>query len=503
MKTKKTVIAVLAAVLVTAFIIGCNVPLDNANIEESEKQTAPAPASASVGKTTVRLNVMNSNFDARTVRPTTLPTLLTDFDYFKLGIVGSTAGAVTLPDYSGNGSGAGDIDYSDYFNNASLTAFKIDLDVGQKYTFTLTGYKHTNDGMNDIYTAQAIGTGVTADPLAITGTVNIILKEIVNGTSTGTFAWNVGTTFTDPVAGTSTAYGSASLSLYALTDLNTPISAVNNVNLLTTGNSSASIASGYYKMVITLSKQYYQTVYVQEIVHIFGGFTSSYAQALPNLRSTRHTITYDYSTDSGYNSGTSSNLTDEYLTHGVAFSTLTSLSTKPTHSDSSNYIFNQWYKEYDTTTNPGNPELKQPLVLTDLALKPITLFAGWMNRTEVQVDVSVSLGFPTAYNPNITGQVSSFNQSAGTFTITITVNTLGAYDTFELYKDDNSTTPIATATTSGGDTYADLVITRTLNSSTVNWWQAGNHIVTLIVSNSSNPAGTQDSVECTITCNVP
>jgi len=507
MNTKKTIITVLTVVLVTAFIIGCNIPLENANkinIDESVIQPASADnQSAPVEKIRIRLNVLNSDTNPRTVRPSGLPTGTADFDFFKLSILGSNSGPVALPDNSGGGSGPGDVDYGDYFNYASLGAFSIDLTSGQQYTFTLTGYKFTYvDGTADIYTEQAVGVGATPAPLSVAGTVNIALKEIVNGTAPGTFSWNVNTTFTDPVAGTSTSYGTATISLYTLSDtaLISPLTQVSNINLLSNANNTAtgiSVPSGYYKMIITLTKTNYQTVYVQEIVHIFAGFTTTYAQALPALRSTLHKITYDYSTDTGYNSGTSTNLLSENLNHGAAFSTLTTLSSnKPVHSSPATNQFNQWY-----TVNTAGL-LSSPLDTTGLALKPITLYAGWTTISQIQVTLNPTFAFTGQYDPNLLVAASSFDQTDTVINFTITVKNFGDYDTFTLYKDESATQIITSGVVADPENDTDLAITVSLaySSANVNWWQIGDHVFYLVATNSSNPTKISDSIEYTLTC---
>jgi len=500
MKTKKTVIAVLVAALVIALIIGCNISQDNEIIDLGGKLGEKQSATTADDLVTVRLNVNASNVPPRTIIPTTVPTQLSDFDYFTLQIIKDNGDNTTSSiDLSTGG-------YNTFFDNTKLGAFSISLASGFYYKFTLIGYEYDSGGL----TYTAIAAGEKTQSISAAGAVNIVLKEITDGTGTGTFQWDVNIEFDDPLdPGNDVPYETANLTLTNLKGgsvfFNPPTNDISILDLLDDGalgdnhTGSIPVPSGYYKMVIELGKPGYQTVYVQEIVHIYaGGFVSEYDRPLPNLRSNLHKITFNYAADSS-----SSGLTPyENIAHGKAYNAASGglQNTSPAHSNSSGFIFERWH----TSAITGNTVTDNASILdyNTLVIKPVTLYAKWTATSNVNVNLSVSVGFTGSYDPDISKKgvgVGSFSQGSASFDITLVINNPASYDTFSWYKDTDKNTPIVTKVVGTDLDPYEAQIAYSLNAGGVDWWQTGKHTIILIVSD-SHGALAENSGKFEITC---
>jgi len=471
MKTKKTLIAVLTATLiVTAFVIGCNVQLDNTDSDNWDK-TAPE------GKTKVRLNLASFNSKARTLAPSSasFPTSLTDFDHFILEIYDETNLASVTP----NSPFDGDF----YETDLTSDTLTVELATGADYTFTIIGYKSAT---------EAIAIGILKEEnISAAATLSITLKEIVNGTGTGTFAWTgLNTTFLDPVAGGALAYTTATLTLTNLGAGASPSPAT-----LTAANGSLTPVSGYYKMVIQLGRADYQTVYVQDIVYIYAGFTTTYSGPLPALRSTKHVLTYNYGKDANPVPASETRTTSiSDINHGTVVSAVSGHVAIPTYEDNisatDTYVFEKWYK---TGTAPYyTTDLSDPLVATDRVLGPMTLYAGWILLTDVNVSIELDVAFTEGFTPTITPTVTSFTHGSYTLNIQLAVSPASGYDVIKWYKDTSPTVLI-------GNT-SIINIGYTLDNTNVDWWQAGDHYVYLELSSSTNALPPQGGT-VKITCN--
>jgi len=124
-------------------------------------------------------------------------------------------------------------------------------------------------------------------------------------------------------------------------------------------------------------------------------------------------------------------------------------------------------------------------------IKPITLYANWVPLGKVNVDLDVGLGFPEEYDPNISADINSFSQDSASFTITLTVGDTSTYNRFEWYADTSKSVLL--------DTGDEITIDYALDATNVDWWQAGDHVITLLVYHSSSPS-IKYSAEITITC---
>jgi uncharacterized repeat protein (TIGR02543 family) len=468
MKTRKTVITVLSAALVIALIISCSALLDSSSLDlVKEEQIAPP------GKTLVRFNLMNLN--SRTILPdTSAITDENDFDHFTVEILDGSAVDVTPAALQG-----------DLTLTELTTAFP--LDSGDTYEFTVIAW-------DDSTIAVALALGTTSLNLTTASTVNIVLKEIVNGVDEGLFAWDVVTTFTNPLGGATVPYTTALLTLIDLSS-GDPVTTLDGYDLLTGSQNQGdeSVPSGYYKMVIELGRtagaQTYQTVYVQDMIHIWAGFTSTYDKTLPNLRSTYHLVEYEYNDAGNALIGTRP---DVGVTHGGNIPAAHFVPANNPHTTATpgpaTFMFGGWYTDDTTFLNQ--------ITAASMIIKPLNLYAKWNAVTSVNVDFDISVGFSTGYDPDIFAAVTSYNQTANSFNILVTINNTSSFDTFEWYDDIDDTTPIGTST-SGTPTFT---LTYALAAGTANWWQAGAHVLTLVVYDSTDLSGMKYSAEFTVTC---
>jgi hypothetical protein len=130
-----------------------------------------------------------------------------------------------------------------------------------------------------------------------------------------------------------------------------------------------------------------------------------------------------------------------------------------------------------------------------------TLSAGTLVVIPNTVAVDVS-GLTNAFTghgivPNITG-TATYSQSSASITITLTVTNGTNYSSFEWRGENGSVlTTTATQTVTGQGTASITIVAAQADAS--NWYQAGTHIITLIVT--EKESGVKLSGTGTITCN--
>jgi len=424
MKTKKVLIAVLTAALVTAFIIGCDVLSDITNLDTGTEQSAPD------GKVNVRINVGNSKSNARTILPTTDDyNDPGDFAYFLLFVHDDTANSnVSLTSTPFNSY----FQYSAFTNSITLTA-------AHYYTFTV--FACNNNAGNATTRYMAWGASESTEINNNTSdAVNIELKEIIGTTlpgtwsaydTDGTFSWNPNVS----------AYEIALLTLTSVKTGLPVVGGVNGLDLLDNSGAdndgSIEIPSGYYTLVLQLGKEDHQTVNVREMVHIWSGLETIYAPPsidLPVLRSTLHTVTFDYTSD---DQGVSeSRPRTKTITHALSFSAvlakpIPAVNTTPVHTDPLNNYFDGWFTD--------NTPFNHALVPAALVVRDATLYAKWMPKG-IPVPSDFDITKNEQYNDDPIEQISiepkdgksdgaitkyydggAFSSAPGTYTVTFDV----------------------------------------------------------------------------------
>jgi uncharacterized repeat protein (TIGR02543 family) len=425
MKTKKAIITVLTAALITALMIGCFAPFDSAN------NGADGDQPASEAKTMVRLSFADSS--ARTLLPTTTgKTQASNFAWFKLKITNK----------------AGDVDASPtpptdatHWTYVELTATTnvISLAAGNyKFEVYATDNKTVNLAYGFVDNKNISGTD---------DTVSITLKEIINNTDPGTFAWNLDVT--------TNGYTFATLNLAPIGDPDNPIRTVDLTS--TNAGNDATVPSGYYRIVTELRKANCQTVFVRETVHIYAGFTSTYNATLPVLKSTVRVVNYNYGTDNPAGGRT----TTENLTLGDVI--LTAITNKnPAHSSPASYDFDAWY--YDSTTTTEKVGATDKIIET-----PITLYAKWKDKV---TPYSLSLVWSgTKYSVANNGSSAVYNIADGTFDISLKVTITGGSPGTISWHVDHSGTVLGT-----GNDFTDQY-----DTDNIGWWILGPFTITVYV----------------------
>jgi len=386
---------VLTVALFTAFMIACNVPLEDTSVEivkeAKEKPVVPK------GKIKVRLSLADSGLGARTVYPTGTGAYVraSDFPFFLLkvynGATDVTPNAAPFNTY---------FIYSDFD-----TTLVLDGDAGTSghYYFAVIACDsdHAPISPAPVPVYLAFGSrewvieadNVTEDPNDdlpdvipnVTITLSQIVGDVPSKFSTfngnGKFAWNLDVD----------AYETATLILASPVTPTAGIANFNPLNLKTTPVNTVgeSVLSGYYMITVELGKTGgYQTQYVREIVHIYSGFTSTYADALPALRSTTHTINFNYDGATGLPGS-------KTITHGARYEDVfikTTNNKTPAHSTPNDYYFDGWFYDssfaqpldYNDDDSPG------VFIYPEKVLKSGTLYVQWgLNDTPQTSDFNV------------------------------------------------------------------------------------------------------------------
>jgi hypothetical protein len=254
MKTKKTVIAVLAAMLVItiALIVGCIEPQDVVSVVKPDiEDNYQIPE----GKGIVRFKISDS--DARTILPDNTATgLLLSAMFFDIKFTTNPGGTASYYPKEGDGSAAPTVKVI----HGSINNVAISLPAGD-YDVLITAYAEA-DGTTPIAgwtstTSITITSGVN-NPTAI----NANLIGFTNGSKTGTFIPNINIPAASYNANLNIkGYGNAQ-------DINIPLT--NSATFST----SQTLPSGYYIVTISLSQSHYQTRQYIYALHIYPAMSS-------------------------------------------------------------------------------------------------------------------------------------------------------------------------------------------------------------------------------------
>jgi len=440
MKTKKTLLAVLTAVLVMALIISCANPFENENPNGNNEQL-PVPE----GRTLVRLSFGNSN--ARTIYPDTSAFVdPEDFGNFILKVVNTSDNATEtlatpFDDYCV---------YTDFDVGGSGV---FDLTSGKNYTFTIYAFVDDSEtfDLDDPLSCKPIAMGSKSVTNLSTSNAGIVieLNEIINGTNTGTFAWDVDVATND--------YATASLTLATVA---APGTAVRTIDLVANStDSDPTIPSGYYRMVITLTKAKHQTVYVRETIHIYAGLTTTYDATLPALRSNWHQVDFDY--DGATTDGPTDTEAEHGTTIAVAYATEKGDSDPPENTGDTTKVFGGWYYDSGYT---------KPAAGTALILQPVTLYAKWI-PADTTINFTISLNWTGGGTPPVVTGSGSYtyatlgDPNSGTLTLSASITGITS-SSYVWYADHELSTSIGSGATL---TITDMPV----NSTNAPWFLSG------------------------------
>jgi uncharacterized repeat protein (TIGR02543 family) len=382
MKTRKTVIAVLAAVLLisAALIVGCMNQIE-LPINGEENYTPPE------GKGVIRLKISDNN--ARTILPTAPVTgLFFDIEFtdsdgppnkYYISNTGTivTSAPVVKPAYS----------------VVNITPFAL---TAETYTLKVTAY------------AEAAGTNVVAGynhptSIIVTGSsshpIQAVLVALVDGTQSGDFDYNV----TIP---TDSSYSTKKMTITRYNDTinfnsTSPGSTLSTTGIILNDDGTAKIGtqtalpSGYYFVTVTLSKTGYLTKEYTESLHIYPGKTSTWTVDFSAASLLKNVFTVTYKKNYG--------APETDITEPVNYAKLASGSTTFTESG---YDVEGWYTA--STTLPG----EKWDTATKKVLGDIDLYAKW--------DVSATPGVAITITFNTADKIDGTSITGGSRTINVT-----------------------------------------------------------------------------------
>jgi len=237
MKTKKTVITVLAVTLLisAALVVGCMNQLD----ELTDRDMEDIP----VGKGVVRFRISDSN--ARTVLPTAPVSMVYDIKF------------------EADGNSANDKNLTKVDLTTAETAVSLSPDT---YTVTITAFDSATESIpiagwdNTLNTTHALGVVVGAGD-AISITANLL--GFVNGDDEGTFECNINIPTGVTYVSTLDIKGYSNTTVKSLV-LATGVNAI-----------SETLDSGYYTVTFKFVEAHCQTIEYKHALHIYPTLTST------------------------------------------------------------------------------------------------------------------------------------------------------------------------------------------------------------------------------------
>jgi len=373
MKTKNySLYAVFAVVLLltSALITSCVDPVNQggSTVPTVKEPSGPVPPD---GMGYIKLNVNVDSFGSRTIIPgTTGYDDKTDFDEFDIFYTATTPG------------------YTEADENEDYTYFDTpkSLVVGI-YTITVIA--------SDGGVAKAAGTATGVSITTAGETVNITLKEIVDGTGTGTFTWSFSNTGDYDVADLDiTNISPNGTSNFATVDL---LGDDGDSPPVPNSSGTATLKSGYYRVEITLEADGYESMKVIDVLHIYEGFDSVYpSNTLPALRVNSYTVNFVT------NAGTVYTIANQTISHGGTVTAPTAPTLTPTATDHPLYgTFEGWYITSGFTGSLYN--FSTPVI------RDFTLYAKWTGVSRGDADLSgINVGYTAIHNPSLSSSESSY-----------------------------------------------------------------------------------------------
>jgi len=419
MKTKKTVFAVLAAVLLisAALIVSCIDPLEEITAKPKTSGAAEAAGAEGVagavdvvevddiinfpipaGKGVVKFKISDSS--ARTIMPElpNLSTMLYTIEFVTATNPGTNNKTLTRV-------GATTANAAITLNAVTYTSVHITA-----YDAADISGAHPVAGWNNsLDTTYATGVPITNG-----GSVAINANLIAfKGTDNGKFHYNI----TIP----SDTYTSKSLAIYDPSDLTTALDltdfdggnpSLNPIDITASGavqSADITLLSGYYTIILTVAKTDYQTRQYVRAVHIYPEMTSIFTQVVPALTQIKNfTVTFNLGTissvavvdDTVPNGGSGNN----YIQSKDYIAKLSPYGNTPIAVNFPTYTFGAWYKE-SALTNLWN-------FASDMILGNTTLYASW-NAPGTTGTVTFTVTFD--YADILSGALTGKSITRGTF----------------------------------------------------------------------------------------
>ena len=375
MKTRATkcgIFAALAAVLLitAALVTSCVEPVGPGGLTVSQGGRNSAPP----GMGYIQLNIQNDKSGARTVLPTTGPTIL---EYLVIARVGSASPAA-----------------SQRIAAAAISTTPVTVPTGT-YNVEVQGF--TTVGGTTVATLGSTSGVVVTSSTA--GSASVTQHEVIDGTGTGTFAWN----FTFPIGSDTVGSATMTVSSWGSEGNAIPSTLVNATLNTASASGSETLPSGNYYVDVTLAKTDHRSQTYREIVRVYNTLTSTWTKSnFHSLSSNVYTVTY---VDSDGNGAATVN----NVAHG-------DLLTEPTTPTYTGNTFGGWFRDDSAFLKPWT-------FATDKVLGDLSLYAKWTPTATGSINVTVSYSF------GVTGQ-----------TFTLTPNPLPPFSLDDIYDGGGSIT---------------------------------------------------------------
>jgi len=399
MKTRKTVIAVLTAVLLisAALMVGCMNPVEELSAKQSaEDSNYQVPA----GKGIVRFKI--ADIDARTILPDFTEYFASDSNvgamFFDVKFTDTTTTAVTY--FPAGVGGAAPT------TKASYTAITgpITLTSGT-YSFIITAYNNSTGTIPIAgYTSVPTTGNITVSDNTMSAAGPFKLLPLIgdyNGTTyTGRFIYDV----TIP----SQTYDTKTLDIYTYADLTTTIDTITLTEGDKTTATKSDILSGYYIIKVTVAKDHYLTRQYTEALHVYPGMKSVMTPlTVPALVQNEFAVSFNMS---GRPTSNSSNAA--FATQYIKYAKLATIPNVTPLATDTDYVFKGWY---DGSGGTGSEWDFATWILADRVLH-----AKWAQAAgfEIELEEDVELmNAPTI--PAGTSLVRDTLDGSGFITITL------------------------------------------------------------------------------------
>jgi uncharacterized repeat protein (TIGR02543 family) len=395
MKTRKTVIAVLTAVLLisAALMVGCMNPAEELSAKQgAEDSNYQVPA----GKGIVRFKIADS--DARTILPDFTEYFASDSNvgamFFDVKFTDTSSAVTYFPAGVGGNPPAKKATY------AQVTA-PITLANGS-YSFIITAF-NDDDGTIPIagYTSVSNIT-VTGGATSTAGPFKLLplIGTAYDGTNTynGRFTYDV----TIPSQG----YDTKTLAIYTYANQTTPIDTISLVEDTKTTATKSDIPSGYYIIKVTVAKNHYLTRQYTEALHVYAGMHSKMtALTVPELVQNEFEVSFNMSSRPISN-GSNAAFNPQYIQYAKQ-------ATKPAVNPAANdtdYVFKGWY---DGSGGTGDEWDFATWILADRVL-----YAKWAQAAGFEIELEEDVELMNAPTITVgTSLVRSTLEGDGSITI--------------------------------------------------------------------------------------
>lgn len=460
MKTRKTVIAVLVAVLLVsaALIVGCMNQLDGISDKDAEDDY-PIPE----GKGRIKFKITDGN--ARTILPTAnVANMYFTFTFTDVSGGSTNGNIITLPSTGRTG----------YSSSIPLVLPE------STYTASVTAYNAASDGQ----VISGWDSGLTSYTISagnLSNSVNVTLEGVIDGLGQGLFTYSITVPSISQPDNTTITYIPNGTDINSMTMKVTK--GITNTYILSEGVNTQSPAggilldSGVYTITVTLKANNCQPRVINTVMHIYNGLTSNYNVSVAAPVQNLFTVKFDTSPTGSAVSQASVQNAD----------TASKPSSDPTNSNTS-LEFDDWY-----VASGGSTKFN----FSSKIFRDTTIFAHWKPAAG-----NGPLGIVVTFTP-ISADVATLTPSGANIDYdTVLAGGMGSAVTFTVGGIDTDITwlldgdDISSKTASGVLTFSDI-----LNNDLLDALAAGTHYLT--VSGKKSPSTTIYSATYEFTATYP